>query len=652
MSFSCYIKDVGEDTALKRLYQFLHHIKHLKIVFDQSLEINRRCVTEILDALAWQSRKLCALSIVCTGESPYFYSGQDILQCIRRICKSAGNIDLQYIDFRKMPFTLDNGIVQLIAVNSPNLRTLFINNRTSGIVILKPETIVEVLRTCPKVSTLGVYYCTLSEDVFLELMKPGREAFRCLDIFCEGLDNDVSEELWSTLSQKHPQLRVEFEFAHLVPMWKMPRILKPNIPVIALQFNTIGPLWDQVRFVSTNYSRTLEKLILHTAPSSDLNSSLIDLANKCVYLKEIHCYCKNGTSFHVFDQGRFAKEVLPKYFKHNNMASFVRQLNMYGFRKVVNIEQGGLVKPERDDTEFQHLYFLQGHEHLLEQIKRKVSVVKSDESKMRQEDLSRLLYDIQILRSQQETMECQIQDMKQQNEILWREVLCLGQNHSQQQKVINKLIQFLFGQLQANPSSAGIKRKLPLMFGDGYPAPQVSKFRRHLPLDPLHDSYFIQSPSAEPASCLSSPALTEGPIISDITEAAPSNAVNMQPPPPDNERAEISDTLDGTDLNLEGLQILLRSQQYNLEAANTVDVFSPNISANEWNLNDMEANLSSGERLFWKTPYSTSNGYQENFGGYHFECTTLYIQSGNAVSFSSFKAFRKKHPMTSDSFIR
>lgn len=37
---------------------------------------------------------------------------------------------------------------------------------------------------------------------------------------------------------------------------------------------------------------------------------------------------QNGNSFHVFDQGRFSKEVLPKYFKHNNMASFVRQLNM------------------------------------------------------------------------------------------------------------------------------------------------------------------------------------------------------------------------------------------------------------------------------------------------------------------------------------
>ncbi|XP_061773406.1 heat shock factor protein 4 [Nerophis ophidion] len=242
------------------------------------------------------------------------------------------------------------------------------------------------------------------------------------------------------------------------------------------------------------------------------------------------CWSATGTSFHVFDQGRFAKEVLPKYFKHNNMASFVRQLNMYGFRKVVNIEQSGLVKPERDDTEFQHLYFLQGHEHMLEHIKRKVSLVKSEETKVRQEDLSKLLYEVQLLRTQQDNMECQMQDMKQQNEVLWREVVSLRQNHTQQQKVMNKLIQFLFSQMQSNtPGTVSLKRKLPLMLDDGSISPPASKFSHNNAMEPMHEAFYIQSPSSDAASCSTS-GLTGGPIISDVTDMTQANmALQMQP---------------------------------------------------------------------------------------------------------------------------
>lgn len=42
-----------------------------------------------------------------------------------------------------------------------------------------------------------------------------------------------------------------------------------------------------------------------------------------------------------------------------------------------------------------------------------VSLVKSEETKVRQEDLSKLLYEVQLLRTQQDNMECQMQDMKQ-----------------------------------------------------------------------------------------------------------------------------------------------------------------------------------------------------------------------------------------------
>ncbi|KAK1173077.1 heat shock factor protein 1 isoform X1 [Acipenser oxyrinchus oxyrinchus] len=252
------------------------------------------------------------------------------------------------------------------------------------------------------------------------------------------------------------------------------------------------------------------------------------------------CWSPSGNSFHVYDQGHFAKEVLPKYFKHNNMASFVRQLNMYGFRKVVHIEQGGLVKPEKDDTEFQHAYFIRGQEHLLENIKRKVtnvrnsySIIKHDDIKIRQDDVSKLLTDVQIMRGKQENMDSKLIAMKHENEALWREVASLRQKHAQQQKVVNKLIQFLISLVQSN-RVLGMKRKIPLMLNDSSTAHSIPKYSRQYSLEPLQGSpaFSPTSQSYTGANLFSSDSTVNcGPIISDITDLpqlSPSASPNDQ----------------------------------------------------------------------------------------------------------------------------
>uniref|UniRef100_A0AAY5ELG1 HSF-type DNA-binding domain-containing protein n=1 Tax=Electrophorus electricus TaxID=8005 RepID=A0AAY5ELG1_ELEEL len=177
---------------------------------------------------------------------------------------------------------------------------------------------------------------------------------------------------------------------------------------------------------------------------------------------EFICWSQEGNSFLVLNEQRFAKEILPKFFKHNNMASFVRQLNMYGFRKVMHIDTG-IVKQERDGpVEFQHPYFKHGQDDLLEHIKRKVSNARPEDNKLRQEDLSRILSSVQTVHDKQENMDARLATLKRENEALWREMSDLRQKHAQQQQAIKELVQFIFTLVQNN-RMLNLKRKRPLL---------------------------------------------------------------------------------------------------------------------------------------------------------------------------------------------
>ncbi|CAB4252264.1 similar to Saccharomyces cerevisiae YOR140W SFL1 Transcriptional repressor and activator [Maudiozyma barnettii] len=108
-------------------------------------------------------------------------------------------------------------------------------------------------------------------------------------------------------------------------------------------------------------------------------------------LKHLIWWSDNGKSFFIKPNEKFSK-ALAKYFKHTNITSFVRQLNIYGFHKVTNLNESNTTMTEKerekshdptedDDTttikiwEFKHSagIFKKGEPESLKLIKRRSS---------------------------------------------------------------------------------------------------------------------------------------------------------------------------------------------------------------------------------------------------------------------------------------
>jgi len=120
---------------------------------------------------------------------------------------------------------------------------------------------------------------------------------------------------------------------------------------------------------SLNYSDKAEKITIKeecqyfaSSPAQFVVKTFLlisDVANHdCV------SWSSSKDSFIIWKPNEFASQILPRYFKHSNLNSFVRQLNAYGFHKV-----------ETEKLEFKHSesLFKEGMPNLLNQIERRKS---------------------------------------------------------------------------------------------------------------------------------------------------------------------------------------------------------------------------------------------------------------------------------------
>ncbi|PVI07545.1 hypothetical protein DM02DRAFT_283100 [Periconia macrospinosa] len=223
------------------------------------------------------------------------------------------------------------------------------------------------------------------------------------------------------------------------------------------------------------------------------------------------CWSDDGNSFIVLDEDEFAKTLIPELFKHNNYASFVRQLNMYGFHKKVGLSDNSMKASEakaKAPSEYYNKYFKRGRPELLWLIQKPKNAPagpkrkRDDDAKHGDSDDERkfvpdgggnifedlavranqdmamiprteynsLRAEVRTLQQQQKVISNVLGQIRRQNDQLYQQATAFQTLHDRHENSINAILTFLatFYNRSLEGNSNGID--LSQMFGPAVPA--------------------------------------------------------------------------------------------------------------------------------------------------------------------------------------
>lgn len=221
--------------------------------------------------------------------------------------------------------------------------------------------------------------------------------------------------------------------------------MEPLLSDSLLRYNVSGKRLLQNK-QQPKSSATNKRKLTTTKTRPAFVNKLWSMVNDTSNQKLIH-WSKDGKSFIVTKREQFVHEILPKYFKHSNFASFVRQLNMYGWHKVQDVRSGSIQNNSDERWQFQNEHFVRDKEELLDKIVRQKSSGSTNKDSLITSgddiDIGILLTELETVKYNQMAIAEDLKRISKDNELLWKENMIARERHQTQQQRLERILQFL-----------------------------------------------------------------------------------------------------------------------------------------------------------------------------------------------------------------
>lgn len=166
-------------------------------------------------------------------------------------------------------------------------------------------------------------------------------------------------------------------------------------------------------------------------------------------------WSEDGKSFKIVNRELFMKNTLPYFFKLSNFSSFVRQLNMYGFHKVQDVQ--GTVSATDEVWQFENQYFQRGKKELLDRISRNRSRKGAKDKAADELDVNLVVKELNRIKTNQGMIADDLRRVRKDNNLLWQEIFLSREKYNKQNETLSTILRFIASVFQSsgNPRELG-----------------------------------------------------------------------------------------------------------------------------------------------------------------------------------------------------